>query len=167
MKRPNDERPENLINNFSRVSGDGLFSRPVRFLVLRNGDMIAMMEEHGRGSWQIFTTQHATGRITKSPVYKMRSVANVMFQEAADDFAEADKEFIAARALAVPYEQATPQQKLQIAGDALEYMRLRRADEDSFEGTLALAERLSPEEVTSYIQESIDARTRQEAAEAE
>jgi hypothetical protein len=167
LNKKKAKHPADCVEDFSRASGNGLFSRPVKFLVLLNGDTICLMEEMGRGAWQIFATELANGKITKSPVYRMRSVAEVMFREIADEITERDKDILAARALEVPYEQATPEQKRKIADAALAYMRLKCADEDAFEGSMALAERLSPEEVESYIQESINARTRQELAEAE
>jgi hypothetical protein len=161
------KHPAELWERYSHAAGAGIFSRPVRFLVLLNGDMIALMEELSGGSWCIFATERANGKITKSPVYRMRSVAEVMFREIADEITERDKDTLAARATAVPYEQATPEEKRHIANAALEYMRLKCADEDAFEGSLALARKITPQEVESYIRESLDARTRQQAQEVE
>lgn len=157
------KRPAELWERFSQAAGCGVFSRPVRFLVLLNGDMIALMEELQGGSWCIFATERANGKITKTPVYKMRSVAEVMFREIATEITEKDKDTLAARATAVPYEQANPEQKRHITKAVFEYLRLRTADEDEFEGSMALAERLSEEDAQHYIRDAESAYAREKA----
>jgi arginine/lysine/ornithine decarboxylase len=166
VSKPNG-RPEEAWKRFSQLAkGHGMFDRPVRFLVLATGTL-ALMEEHFRGHWCIFATTNDGKVGKKSDVYRTKSIAELIFREMAEEMAEPEKEQLAQRMLKVPYEEMTVEQKLQAANDGLKYLRLRAADEDTFEGSMVLAERLSPEEVTSYIQESINARTRQEAAETE
>jgi hypothetical protein len=158
--------PRDLWPRFSKELGMGMFSRPVRFLVLLNGDMIALMEELRGDSWAIFATEHANGKITKSPVYRMRSVAEVMFREIADEITEPEKERLFKQATAVPYEQASSDQKLRIANDCLEYMRLKTCDDEAVYADRDRAQGFTLEEAEFCIRETLDAYTRQTAQEA-
>jgi hypothetical protein len=137
--------------------------RPLRMLSISN--LAVGLGQHVDTNKYHVVEWH-TNPPTVSRPYGNRSVATAAFMERCEALAEPEKERLFKQATAVPYEQASSEQKLRVANDCLEYMRLKTCDDEAVYADRDRAQGFTLEEAESYIRETLDAYTRQTAQEA-
>jgi hypothetical protein len=137
--------------------------RPLRMLSISN---LAVGLGQNIDTNKYHVVEWHTNPPTVSRPYGNRSVATAAFMERCEALAEPEKERLFKQATAVPYEQTSSEQKLRIANDCLEYMRLKTCDDEAVYADRDRAQGFTLEEAESYIRETLDAYTRQTAQEA-
>jgi hypothetical protein len=142
-----------------QVIRDGEWGRvfkPVRLLALPEGGLICLMHGFDDDTWIVFSLD-VHGVVARSKIYRMKSVAEIMWNELCCELTEDAKGHLI-EALLDPATKLTGPQR---ADAALELARLQIADDEEFQGVVAKADQFTsshtPAECNAYIAKELAA----------